>query len=372
MLIFFNLDHAVENLDREVEIGFKVYFWVLYNINAFIIFCSLTRRFLSWQLRGVPQWRAVYWLWSGCSSFLKVLLPDRNRWITALVALIIVIHFDPFDVILAEVEACLGHLIKFTDFRPGYGLWYRLWHRVLWVGDGSVTMLYRSETIWALADSLIWGLGLYENFLLHVCAVQGSSFVLTLSLLGLIARLSISGIRPDYFLADVWRQRVILERLTWISLLNDRQPSLNVTWSWSQMKNLSISMACCSIIAHQLLSLEFASNLLSLKICHGLYHIISFCLRAFSIDTRPLGLKSGARSKSRTSFYAILLFYLIQILRAFWPSLTLNWNGIVLRWYRLICRKFWVLDWGFPSINFKRVRGSLLFLLLPCNFALNF
>lgn len=47
MLIFFNLDHAVENLDREVEIGFKVDFWVLDNINAFIIFCSLTRRFLS-------------------------------------------------------------------------------------------------------------------------------------------------------------------------------------------------------------------------------------------------------------------------------------------------------------------------------------
>ena len=47
MLIFFNLDHAVENLDREVEIGFKVDFWVLYNINAFIILRSLTRRFLS-------------------------------------------------------------------------------------------------------------------------------------------------------------------------------------------------------------------------------------------------------------------------------------------------------------------------------------
>jgi hypothetical protein len=59
VLIFFNLDHTVKNLDREVCVCFEVDFRVLHYVYAFVIFSPLGRRFLSRQLRSVPHLRGA-------------------------------------------------------------------------------------------------------------------------------------------------------------------------------------------------------------------------------------------------------------------------------------------------------------------------
>ena len=59
MLIFFDLDHAIKNLDRKVCVCFEVYLRVLHYVYAFVIFGPLGRRFLSRQLRSVPHLRGA-------------------------------------------------------------------------------------------------------------------------------------------------------------------------------------------------------------------------------------------------------------------------------------------------------------------------
>jgi hypothetical protein len=93
-------------------------------------------------------------------------------------------------------------------------------------------MLNWAEAVGALTVALVRRLGLNKDFFRHVCAVKiSSSLSWVLSLLGRVAHLvmGVSCVRSDYFLADVWRERVVLERFSWVSLENDGQPSINVT-----------------------------------------------------------------------------------------------------------------------------------------------
>jgi len=59
MLIFFDLYHAIENLDRKVCVCFEVDLRVLHYVYAFVIFSPLGGRFLSRQLRSVPHLRGA-------------------------------------------------------------------------------------------------------------------------------------------------------------------------------------------------------------------------------------------------------------------------------------------------------------------------
>ena len=93
-------------------------------------------------------------------------------------------------------------------------------------------MLNWAKAVGALTNAFVRGLGLNKDFLRHICAVKSSSSLnRVLSLLGRVARLGVgvSGVRSDNFLANVWRERVVLERLSWVSLVNDGQASINVT-----------------------------------------------------------------------------------------------------------------------------------------------
>jgi hypothetical protein len=85
-------------------------------------------------------------------------------------------------------------------------------------------MLNWAKAVGALTDALFRGLGLNKDFLRHICAVKSSSSLnRVLSLLGRVARLGVgvSGVRSYYFWSDVWRERVVLESFSWVSLMND-------------------------------------------------------------------------------------------------------------------------------------------------------